>query len=480
MAFGLEKPQWDGVERRVLGERRAQVLGAYYSDFARDLPVKARRALGMYISPEDERTALKMAYNIGHFAKSLAFEPNGMRDFSPEAVLVFGDQVAKFKADGILPLVIDEENPFGRPLEGFDGLTLRIQMMAREISGCSSGLSDLIQLEKGMIRLMQVPFPLGAFEKATEVSNAMKAAKKNALGFSEKFPGSHMSMVKCDVKEFEDESGNHQKYQDWSRVYTFPRCAIPMNPNAQVLHYGSALFEGMNIERGEDGKIYVFRLRDHWERMNHGARILGMDAQIPYETFEKMVFETVQANEKYIPPPGKGRLYIRPNFFDAGAKMKVGNSHEYRLIFTAFPIGSMQSYHAGSEDEPNVFAYATDRQRSVMHGMGESKAAGNYAGSIRHVEAAKKAGYKGLVYSDARGRKVRESNATAVVFVKYARDASGNVLSSGHTIIRPRTRDEDILDSITLNTVCELAGDLGFKSRAAILIPTGWMILMNA
>ena len=48
-----------------------------------------------------------------------------------------------------------------------------------------------------------------------------------------------------------------------------------------ALHYGTAAFEGIRGNwNDEQGKMFVFRLREHYERLTRGCRILMMD--IPY------------------------------------------------------------------------------------------------------------------------------------------------------------------------------------------------------
>lgn len=48
-----------------------------------------------------------------------------------------------------------------------------------------------------------------------------------------------------------------------------------------ALHYGTAVFEGVRGNwNGEQSKIFIFRLREHYERMLQGCRIMMMD--IPY------------------------------------------------------------------------------------------------------------------------------------------------------------------------------------------------------
>ncbi|NIA02185.1 MAG: hypothetical protein GWP15_02270, partial [Nitrospirae bacterium] len=200
--------------------------------------------------------------------------------------------------------------------------------------------------------------------------------------------------------------------------------------------------------------VYIFRLEDHHERLNKGARALG-HPEVSFEIFEQMVTRTIQANKDYIPPHGKGRLYIRPNYYDAGPQLKLNHSGTYNLSVTAIPIGTSEAYFPKT-GKPTTFALAINRARAVEHGIGRSKVAGNYAATVEAVDQAHDAGFSGLVYTDPRGEKVRESHVTGILFVKYQDDGC-------HEIVVPSLAGGDILESITVKTVRETAEDLGYK-----------------
>ena len=52
--------------------------------------------------------------------------------------------------------------------------------------------------------------------------------------------------------------------------------------DTHALHYGTAAFEGIRGNWNEEhGKVYIFRLREHYERLVRGCKILRMD--IPYD-----------------------------------------------------------------------------------------------------------------------------------------------------------------------------------------------------
>ena len=71
-----------------------------------------------------------------------------------------------------------------------------------------------------------------------------------------------------------------------------------------ALHYGSGVFEGVRCYKTDRGPA-VFRLRDHYERMERSAKIFQME--IPYSCDEliEATFETIKVN-------GLEECYVRP------------------------------------------------------------------------------------------------------------------------------------------------------------------------
>ena len=62
-----------------------------------------------------------------------------------------------------------------------------------------------------------------------------------------------------------------------------------------ALHYGTALFEGIRGNwNSEQKQIYIFRMREHYERLFRGCRVLKMD--MPY-TIDKLCQVTVELVE---------------------------------------------------------------------------------------------------------------------------------------------------------------------------------------
>jgi len=66
------------------------------------------------------------------------------------------------------------------------------------------------------------------------------------------------------------------------------------------------------------------------------------------EQFVEAVTETVLANKRWVPPPGKGSLYVRPLLMGTGAVLGLAPAPEYTFIIYVSPVGNyfkvFQSY----------------------------------------------------------------------------------------------------------------------------------------
>ena len=99
-----------------------------------------------------------------------------------------------------------------------------------------------------------------------------------------------------------------------------------------ALHYGTALFEGIrgnwNEEREE---IYLFRLREHYQRMLNGCRVMKIN--LPYD-LDKLCEITVEMVKKC---GFKEDIYIRPLAYKSSQALYV-RLHDLEDDFLVFAI----------------------------------------------------------------------------------------------------------------------------------------------
>jgi branched-chain amino acid aminotransferase len=103
----------------------------------------------------------------------------------------------------------------------------------------------------------------------------------------------------------------------WMNGKLVPWDEARIHVGSHVIHYGSAVFEGVRCYSTPEGPA-VFRLDAHMERLFDSAKIYRMDIPIGIEEFTRAVTETIAANRLeacYIRPivyRGYGQLGVNP------------------------------------------------------------------------------------------------------------------------------------------------------------------------
>lgn len=233
----------------------------------------------------------------------------------------------------------------------------------------------------------------------------------------------------------------------WDHVGLVPMGEFHIHPAATVLHYGQALFEGMKARLTPENEIVLFRPGENAKRMAGGCERLMMPPYPP-EKFVEAVKAAVLANKDYIPPYGKGSLYIRPFMFGSGPVMGVRAADDYTFMVFVSPVGP---YYKGGLS-PIKLQVNKKYHRAVGGGVGWVKAAGNYAAGLYPAAAAKKAGFADCLWVDGGNHHFEEVGA-ANFFVRR-----------GDEVATPKLDDQSILAGITRASVMQLARDAGLKA----------------
>ena len=259
-----------------------------------------------------------------------------------------------------------------------------------------------------------------------------------------------------------------------------PYSDLGLSPNMQTLHYGSAEFEGMTAQIGEDGNVYIFGMREHYVRYRNGAIKQGIE-YVTYEVFNDAVIKAVQQNARFMPK--NGRMYIRQHSADIGPQMRVGNSRISGFFIEVTPIGSVGSYFGAREmDETGnlsmkVMGVPDNKVRSA-EGQGLVKGVGNYSHTppvIRAVtgmnlaqEGKKPLKPDGVLYLDRmvegldpeseefRNARVCETNASNTIFIQ-------NLSDGKYRLVVPTLEHGDILPGNTRMLILDKARELGWE-----------------
>ncbi|KAL6648958.1 hypothetical protein ACP70R_013182 [Stipagrostis hirtigluma subsp. patula] len=233
---------------------------------------------------------------------------------------------------------------------------------------------------------------------------------------------------------------------NFSKGEVIPFGPIALSPSAGVLNYGQGLFEGLKAYRKTDGSILLFRPEENAIRMTAGAERMCMPAPT-VEQFVDAVKQTVLANKRWVPPTGKGSLYIRPLLMGSGAVLGLAPAPEYTFIIFVSPVGN---YFKEGLSPINLIV-EENFHRASPGGTGGVKTIGNYASVLKAQKIAKEKGYSDVLYLDAVHNKYLEEVSSCNIFV-----VKGNVIST------PAIKGT-ILPGITRKSIIEVAQSKGFK-----------------
>ncbi len=221
---------------------------------------------------------------------------------------------------------------------------------------------------------------------------------------------------------------------------------ITISPAAGVLNYGQGLFEGMKAQRAADDSIVLFRPERNAMRMQEGAKRLGIPP-VPEEMFLDAVKRAVLENLRWVPPMGKGALYVRPLLMGSGAILGVAPAPEYRFLVYVSPVGP---YFKGGM-KPIALKISDEFHRAAPGGSGGVKAIGNYAPGMVPSKMAKEEGYAEIIYLDAvHHRYIEEVGAANFFCVKDG-------------VVSTPELTGTILPGVTRASVLEIAADLGYE-----------------
>jgi len=233
--------------------------------------------------------------------------------------------------------------------------------------------------------------------------------------------------------------------ETFSKGKIVPYAPLQLYPSSTVLNYGQGLFEGLKAFRTEKGRAVVFRPQENSKRMNSGAKRFLMP-EVPQQVFMEAVDEVVKQNSHWIPPMGKGALYLRPLLFGSAPGLGVRPSQEYHFVIFASPVGN---YFKGGKATP-INLLVTPYHRSAERGSGEVKAIGNYAPAFLGQKNAKDQGYHEVLFLDAK-------------YDKYVEEAGASNFFSFKEGTLSTPELGSILPGVTRLSVMQIAKEKGFK-----------------
>ncbi|KAM4129300.1 hypothetical protein ACJW30_01G012000 [Castanea mollissima] len=229
---------------------------------------------------------------------------------------------------------------------------------------------------------------------------------------------------------------------------------IELNPASCVLNYGQGIIEGMRAHKKHDNSILLFRPEENGLRMKIGADRMCMPAPT-IEQFVEAVKVTVLANRRWVPPPHKGFLHIRPLLLGTGPVLSLTPAPEFTFLIFVTPVGK---YFEGGLKQINLVV-KEEIHRAVPGGVGSVKAIGNYAMVLKALIEAKADGFSEVLYLDSVYNKYLEEVSTANIFVVKVEERLVSV--------------EELLDAdevfYTGNAICLLSvGSITYMGRRVL------------
>lgn len=231
---------------------------------------------------------------------------------------------------------------------------------------------------------------------------------------------------------------------EWKNVEIKPYQPLLLEPSLAALHYGQAIFEGIKAYKDAEGNAFIFRPYDNFKRFNLSAERMCMPV-VPEEIFMEGMRLLIDIDKSWIPSLPEHSLYIRPFMFSSDPVIGVKPSDSYKFIILLSPTGP---YYAA----PMKIYVEEKYTRAAPGGVGFSKNAGNYGGSMLATALAKKQGYDQVLWTDAFEHKYLQEVGTMNVFFII-----------GNKAVTPSLEDGTILAGVTRDSAITILKEMGLE-----------------
>ena len=230
---------------------------------------------------------------------------------------------------------------------------------------------------------------------------------------------------------------------EWKNVEIKPYQPLLLEPSLSALHYGQAIFEGIKAYKNENGDTYIFRPWDNFRRFNKSAERMNMP-EIPEEIFIEGMRQLIELDKNWVPAKKDHSLYIRPVMFATDTTLGVKPSDTYKFLIILSPTGPYFSV-------PMKISVEEKYTRAAPGGVGFSKNAGNYGGSMLAATEAKKHGYDQVLWTDAFEHKwLQEVGMMNVFFI------------INNLVVTPSLEEGTILAGVTRDSAIAILKDMGY------------------
>jgi branched-chain amino acid aminotransferase len=205
------------------------------------------------------------------------------------------------------------------------------------------------------------------------------------------------------------------------------------------LHYGLAVFDGVRAYKRADGGTYIFRLREHVDRLFEGCKMCLLQPRHTREQVTTACIDALRVN-------GMVDGYIRPMvFIGEGAMGIYVPNNPIRTAVLAWQWGAYlgdEALRNGIRAKVSSFA-----RHHVNVSLAKVKMCGQYTNSVLAKREAKLGGYDEAILLDANGC-VSEGSGENIFVVRRG-------------VLHTPDLSCSILEGITRDTVLTLAREMG-------------------
>jgi branched-chain amino acid aminotransferase len=212
-----------------------------------------------------------------------------------------------------------------------------------------------------------------------------------------------------------------------------PLSEAKLNAMTNFMHYGTAVFEGIRGSwNPEQQQVYLFRLKEHYERLLNGCKVLKIILPYSVDDLIKLTVELVARSGL------KESLYVRPLAYKSTEAIGV-RLHKLESDFLMFDLPWGQYLEA----EKCSVGVSSWRRPGSNFAIPQAKIAGQYVNSAFAKTEAIENGFEEAIVLNEWGR-VAEGSGENIFLV-----IDGKLVTPVPT--------ENILIGITRNSIIELA-----------------------
>lgn len=207
-----------------------------------------------------------------------------------------------------------------------------------------------------------------------------------------------------------------------------------INVMTHAFNYGTAVFEGIRGNwNEEEEQLYLFRVREHVERIRQSAKIMRMELRYSDDEIDEMVLEVAKRSAY------SEDVYIRPMVYKSTEEVgvRMHNLDDEFLLFVT-PFGAYLDPDAGARCMTSSWRRIDDTMIPAR-----AKVNGLYVNNAMAKTEAMNNGFDEAIMLNSDGH-VAEGSGENIVIIRHG------------ALITPPPQD-NILEGITLETALELA-----------------------